>query len=86
MFTQLINFRRDIQNLRQENELFERQLSSSEGGAPSNNRESVSSDGGVVANVSSCHIDGAKNSSWSNRKENIIDPKSSEDSDPDGRF
>ena len=85
MFIKLINFRRDIQNLRQENELFERQLSSSDGGAPSNNRESVSSDGGVVPNVSSCHIDGATNSSWSN-KANVLDAKTSEESDQDGRF
>ena len=74
-------FRHDIQNLRQENESFERQLSASE--RPGTNRESTSSDGYTAA-LSGCHIDGAKNNS--SHKGNILDPKISEESESDGRF
>ena len=73
--------RHDIQNLRQENESFERQLSASE--RPGTNRGSASSDGNV-ATLSGCHIDGARKNS--SHKGNILDPKSSEESESDGRF
>ena len=72
-------YRKDVQNLRQENELFERQLSASE----HPHRESASGDG-CIQNLSSCHIDGAKNNA--SRMTNALESKISEESDPDGRF
>ena len=74
--------RKDIQNLRQENELFGRQLSG--GDDSSNNRESVSNDG-YVPSVSGCQIVDTKNGS--SQQGHIVDPRSSsQESDPDGRF
>ena len=72
-------FRHDIQNLRQENELLK------EGSElQTNDRESISSDG-CSQSISSCHIDGATNSNWSN-KGRILDTKVSEESDQDRKF